>query len=263
MNEDLVERVTSKFNVPYINDVIRVLSLNSRKIDSIDDEFRTLFSNLKELSISDNNIAVLENIPPTVEMLEAIGNRIEQVKKLEQCKQLYHLCLGYNRISTVSFLKKEQFKTHLYCLDLSYNDLLDFDHVISVLKELKNLHILNIEGNCFCMFKNFKSATIDALKQIRFLDGEEIQRNSDGTEAKNIMKEGITISVEIIKIKGVTLPSIEELKVEIELTEKIELIEKDLKSKEKPKSKQSERANTGNKGTRNKADLMKPSYEKK
>jgi hypothetical protein len=201
LHDEVTLLVISKYSISFINNSFETLNLSGRKITEIDTEFKQYFQKLKELSVSSNELETLENIPNCVEILQAVANQINCVKLIP--KGLMLLGLGYNRISQLSFL--QYCKESIISLDLSYNDLVDLDDTLDILKILSHLHMISLKGNIFCTLNRYFNNTINTLKHISILDGRYIDRENLNAEVFE-KPENVTICLLVKHIAGITKP---------------------------------------------------------
>lgn len=176
------ERRDADFIFRYFQD----LNFNKCGIKCLDKSLLS-FTNLKELCVTGNGLTTLENIPPSVVVLNAYANSITTISPPSTLLRLFHLGLGYNQISSIEQIR--YFKDHLVSLDLSYNDLVDLKQTIQELQEFKNLKFLWLQGNPLSLCKYYRSAVIVRLLKLQLLDGIQTREEVEETPAQTRQKK--------------------------------------------------------------------------
>jgi len=100
-------------NKEYLLNFYKELRLEDLQIQKIDKE-TTLFNNLEVLTISKNNIQVLENLPPNMKEVYAFYNEISFLKTSKAYENLVYLGLGYNRLTDSVFGKFCLLKSNIF-----------------------------------------------------------------------------------------------------------------------------------------------------
>jgi Leucine-rich repeat (LRR) protein len=159
---------------------VEELRLIDRDISAIDEAFAASLAFVKTLNVSKNRIAVLENLPDSVEVVMAYNNEIADVKLLHTRKALVHAGLGYNRISDVSFI---QHMPSLRSLDVSYNTITDVSLFIDAIKAHGGVIHIYIEGNPVTLDRAALIRIAKELVMLHTIDGvtpaQFIQRLED------------------------------------------------------------------------------------
>ncbi|KAL5035344.1 hypothetical protein BDV3_005292 [Batrachochytrium dendrobatidis] len=91
----------SQFSLAYINKHFKTLRLHGQGIKVMDASL-SKFICLEELSLTGNLISTVQNIPESVKVLHLNANKLDQFPKVSHLKNLLHLGISYNTISTVS-----------------------------------------------------------------------------------------------------------------------------------------------------------------
>jgi len=60
-------------------------------------------------------------------------------------------------------------------LDLSHNELCNLPSTLWILKNLKNLRMLGVDGNPFCLLRKWRQIILEDLRMLRVIDLEEIK----------------------------------------------------------------------------------------
>ncbi|KAM5311624.1 N-acetyllactosaminide beta-1,3-N-acetylglucosaminyltransferase 4 isoform 3-T3 [Glossophaga mutica] len=134
------------------------------------------FPKLEELVLSANQIKEIAaaNLPPTLKVLELYDNAIASLECL--CARpppgLQHLGLGNNKLPGPQqslYLTAEHWP-NLVSLDLSFNDLIDLQGMVSSLSTLRRLRLLVLQGNPLALVPYYRGFTIDSLGRLCVLD---------------------------------------------------------------------------------------------
>lgn len=144
------------------------LSLKNAGIVKIDKSLRR-FSKLQELNLSRNKLKVLENIPRSLVVLNAYANEISSIRfDNGGIAPIIHMGLGYNQISDPNLLMP--FCSTLVSLDLSFNNLVSLEEVISCLSKFPRLKYLWLAGNPLALAKSYRIALVYRLPGLESLD---------------------------------------------------------------------------------------------
>lgn len=88
-----IEEIINKDNILKF---YRDLKLEDLKIEKIDKEV-TGFSNLESISLSRNDIQIIENLPASIREVACFYNSISHMKVLKPYENIVYLGLGYNK----------------------------------------------------------------------------------------------------------------------------------------------------------------------
>jgi len=168
-------RAGKTFGGDFFFDFFTTLRLYEAKIDQIDPAF-ALLSNLTELALCGNKIQVLENLPPSLQILNVQCNRINSLEGIEKLPALRHLGLSYNKVESVLDLGQAA-GPELRSLDIAYNGLLDLSEVIVEVQQAMSLRNLVLCGNPLCMIPRFRISVVSQLPMLRWLDDVTISSN--------------------------------------------------------------------------------------
>ncbi|CAK4770177.1 unnamed protein product [Aphanomyces euteiches] len=134
--------------------------------------------NLRQLLLHNNHIRVIENLEgvPKLQKLWLHSNSISTIENLHGCTDLRELWLQDNNISALGGLDQ---LTNLHNLALSKNYLSHFEE-LAKLSHLPNLCSLTLSdedfgSNPITRESGYRLFVINQLKQVRILDGLEIQ----------------------------------------------------------------------------------------
>jgi len=162
-------------NKEYLQNFYKELRLEDLNIQKIDKE-TTLFKNLEVLTLSRNNIQVLENLPPNIKEVYVFYNEISFLRTPKAYESLVYLGLGYNKLTDSIFDTLHQGFPKLMGLDLSYNEICGLDNVVSSLTFFKNLKMLNLFGNPVTLVPHYRSTILEELKMLKVFDNEKVNQ---------------------------------------------------------------------------------------
>ena len=168
-----IPKVSVEFSEDDLKQYFTTLKLESQGITKID-RFFPGFSNVEELSLSGNAISTIENLPASLRQLNLSTNSLTGLPSLGPlAAQLHQISLSYNRLSDET-TDLTQGLTALVSLDLSHNKLCDLAALLPKLAALPKLKHLYLDGNPFCLRKQYRAAVIAALPELTMLDGVEV-----------------------------------------------------------------------------------------
>lgn len=167
-----------------------------------------LLSNLKHLSLAQNNIRKIENLNylTKLEHLDLSYNKITKITNLEKLTAITFLSLAGNNISELNNLDElSQLQTFFIC----DNMISDINQIIYLqrFKELKFLDVLNNPAN----IKNSRQQIIDILPNLKYLNSiyvtdlerKFINASDDANSLKN--NNSLDISQESVNLKDAFL----------------------------------------------------------
>eukprot|EP01083_Nonionella_stella_P270534 916248_1 len=154
----------------FVYDFIKSLVLRKRGISNIGSSILK-FSNLQKLNVGDNHIVSLENLPQSLEILNAYNNRITSISCSAECF-LLHAGLGYNRLETLSDILP--WSNTLHSLDLCFNRLSDIVGVCETLSQFRQLRFLYLMGNPLSLLPWYVPFVVARLPQLSRFDGREL-----------------------------------------------------------------------------------------
>ncbi|KAJ3393496.1 hypothetical protein HDU92_007692 [Lobulomyces angularis] len=188
------------------------------------------FTNLLNLSLTGNYLDQFEqsNLNAEIKYLHLNCNKFKECPNFNELKSLLHLGLSYNLIesiekkkesieelaitTTINIYKTENrtktkvnqqplpsiiqpircsmFPENLKSLDLSFNNLTNLVSTVDVLKPFKNLKILNLKGNPFCLIKNYKKFCLKNLIFLNYFDDFKIAITTVKKDVNTLTTEG-------------------------------------------------------------------------
>ena len=131
---------------------------------------------LRCLFVQQNVIREISHLDscPNIDTLNIANNRIRIVSGLDAQTCLNTLNLAHNQISSVEDVQHLLAVTTLSVLDLSHNKIED-EAVIDLLKQMKNLRCLYLQGNpVVSTARHYRKGLIAALPQLNYLDDRPV-----------------------------------------------------------------------------------------
>eukprot|EP00397_Hematodinium_sp_SG-2012_P032393 GEMP01034488.1.p1 GENE.GEMP01034488.1~~GEMP01034488.1.p1 ORF type:complete len:456 (+),score=112.42 GEMP01034488.1:120-1487(+) len=122
--------------------------------------------NLTDLDISQCKLTQLQAVPPKLRYMKAYNNQIYRLHL--NAPSLVFLGLGHNRLRAVDKLTAP----NLLCLDLSFNDIVEFDAIAKPLTKIP-LHQLTLYGCPLCIQRCYRATILGMLPQLQHLDAHE------------------------------------------------------------------------------------------
>jgi hypothetical protein len=132
------------------------------------------FRKLTELHLSNNKLSALKNLPPTLQILHAYGNRIKDID-FGQCRALVHAGFGFNALAGAHLPMFKPLRSSLVSLDLSCNEFCQIDELTKALAKFPHLRHLYLMGNPMCMLRSYRRSFVAKLPKLLLLDGIEIK----------------------------------------------------------------------------------------
>jgi len=200
MNEEEAKVEENKADIEWN----KVKSINLFNLDLTNDSFEELLNKIKATSIENSDIL---NMAKNCEYLSLCKNKLDKVdlnKILELFPNLLHLDLSHNNISTIIFNSSNDSETKysLSSINISYNNISDFNNVITLLKNFENLSEFIFFSNPYS--RDFESFTENPNKTS--IDAEEkeniIKVYNDIIKNKNKNEIVINISEDNTKINS-------------------------------------------------------------
>ena len=154
MNEEEAKVEENKVDIEWN----KVKSINLFNLDLTNESFEELLNKIKDTSIENCDIL---NMTKNCEYLSLCKNKLDKVdlnKILELFPNLLHLDLSHNNISTIIFNSSNDNETKysLSSINISYNNISDFNNVITLLKNFENLSEFIFFSNPYSRdFENF------------------------------------------------------------------------------------------------------------
>lgn len=170
-------------NKEHIREVFKQLRFERASVNSIDAEMQ-FFPLLEVLSLNENLIRVVENLPASLKELHAFSNSISEISpKLKPCRNIQYLGLGYNKLSDAALVGLEKTFPNLIGIDLSNNILCDIEATLSALTPCRGLAMLSLFGNPIAILPAYKKSTISTIRELRYFDNEEIVQEKDEVQS--------------------------------------------------------------------------------
>ena len=200
MNEEEAKVEEGKIDIEWN----KVKSINLFNLDLTNDSFEELLNKIKSTSIENSDIL---NMTKNCESLSLCKNKLDKIdlnKILEIFPNLLHLDLSHNNISTIIFNSPNDNETKysLSSINISYNNISDFNNVIILLKNFENLSEFIFFSNPYS--RDFESFTENPNKTS--IDSEEkeniIKIYNDIIKSKNKNEIIINISEDNTKINS-------------------------------------------------------------
>ena len=200
MNEEEAKVEENKVDIEWN----KVKSINLFNLDLTNESFEELLNKIKDTSIENCDIL---NMTKNCEYLSLCKNKLDKVdlnKILELFPNLLHLDLSHNNISTIIFNSSNDNETKysLSSINISYNNISDFNNVITLLKNFENLSEFIFFSNPYS--KDFENFTENPNKTS--IDAEEkeniIKVYNDIIKNKNKNEIIINISEDNTKINS-------------------------------------------------------------
>lgn len=169
--------------VPGLLSFFTHLDLSSTGVRQLDETIVRECKALLELSLSNNQLTEIHDLPSSLESFNAYHNRITAVDLTQVRQGLLHLGLGYNRLTSLGHgdaglsgsgvprpLAMPAAFPNLVSLDVCQNDFTDLAHVLQQLACMKKLRHLVLAGNPVCLVKDYMMHVLCALPDLDSLD---------------------------------------------------------------------------------------------
>lgn len=135
-------------------------------------------SKLRCLYLQHNGIEKIDNLNSLTELvtLNLSYNKISKIENLQNLVSLEDFDISHNRIvDSFNLIGLENLEC-LQTLDLSYNELQDNDHVISVLEKIQGLACLYLKGvDKIREIENYRKIMIAKLMYLKYLDERPVK----------------------------------------------------------------------------------------
>ena len=186
---------------------MKSLQLAQRGLSSLTSEL-CLFSNVAQLNICRNkHLGALDFLPPNVRVVFASGCAIQSVSEsvMQSVPKLLYLSVSANRLEDITFLA---FSTSLASVDLSYNEISSFDHIVDALKEHPSITEVVLLGNPVTLIPFFRERIASSCKKLLRLDEKLITSEERNWKAPSVQLHNIAgsvpLRVQLLSVKGVT-----------------------------------------------------------
>ena len=182
----------------------KIKLINLFNLDLTNDSFEELLNKIKSASIDNSDIL---NMTKNCESLFLCKNKIDKLdlnKILEIFPNLLHLDVSHNNISTIIFNNSNDNDTKysLSSINISYNNISDFNNIITLLKNFENLSEFIFFSNPYQ--REFEYLTENPTKTSISSEEKEniIKTYNDVIKNKNKKEMTINISEDITKINN-------------------------------------------------------------
>ncbi|OQS02353.1 hypothetical protein THRCLA_05259 [Thraustotheca clavata] len=167
---EIVAMAGSVMDPSKLRAAFRNVRLTKLDMETIDKAFASLYPQLERIDVSDNELRVLEHLPPSMLEVDAYKNHIAKVNI--SCENLVHLGLGLN-----SLQKCPNVPSRLLSLDLSYNQIIDFPALLTALQSLSDLRHLFLIGNPITLCRGYRHALLTKLPTLVVVDDIALRDN--------------------------------------------------------------------------------------
>ncbi len=142
-------------NKRYLTHFFRTFNLKKRGIESLDQGV-VQFTRLEVLNLAFNKLVEIQWLPPNLKELHLAGNQISHFVADCKVESLVHLGLSNNQISDTELPKICRNFPNLFSIDLSYNQVCSLEAVVTNLKELGSVRLIDLKCNPVCLTKNYR-----------------------------------------------------------------------------------------------------------
>ncbi|XP_042193582.1 leucine-rich repeat-containing protein 43 isoform X2 [Callorhinchus milii] len=195
---------------------LKSLRIVNKHVGEVDKQMMN-FRKLQELNLSVNNITTVNSahLPKTLKVLELCVNEISSLKELcsSPLPDLQHLGLAYNKLarSSLSEYLTAAFWPQLVSLDLSFNNLLGLQELVTQLRRLPNLRNLILQGNPLNFLPQYRGYLIDSLPQLYTLDDvwispSERHQFTGLSNNAQLLVNAVQVTVSIGNVTGILNP---------------------------------------------------------
>uniref|UniRef100_A0A4W3HC16 Leucine rich repeat containing 43 n=1 Tax=Callorhinchus milii TaxID=7868 RepID=A0A4W3HC16_CALMI len=195
---------------------LKSLRIVNKHVSEVDKQMMN-FRKLQELNLSVNNITTVNSahLPKTLKVLELCVNEISSLKELcsSPLPDLQHLGLAYNKLarSSLSEYLTAAFWPQLVSLDLSFNNLLGLQELVTQLRRLPNLRNLILQGNPLNFLPQYRGYLIDSLPQLYTLDDvwispSERHQFTGLSNNAQLLVNAVQVTVSIGNVTGILNP---------------------------------------------------------
>jgi hypothetical protein len=164
---------------------------------------------LEELSLTENLLSVINNLPKRLKILHVNANRyisltrLKELPNLSKSRELIHVGFSYNFIESI---KKECFYNTIVSLDFSWNLLLDLENTIESLSCLPNLKLLCLFGNPLFLVTNYRSRVKNGLKSLKVLDEISLDAEVTDNQESTVNSSNVSLQFHLKRLKGLSDP---------------------------------------------------------
>ncbi|RQM10518.1 hypothetical protein B5M09_011800 [Aphanomyces astaci] len=160
---------TPSIDRAFVCKMVHNLRLTKLAINHIDAAFARDCMHLERLDICDNVLRSLDHLPPSLLEVDAYRNQLQTVhlSSSSPTPHLVHVGLGLNMLTSLPTLSHPH---TLLSLDLSYNHVTDFAHVLSGLNVFSGLRHVFFTGNPVVLCRGYRHALLAGHPNLYVLD---------------------------------------------------------------------------------------------
>ncbi|RHZ24138.1 hypothetical protein DYB37_001947 [Aphanomyces astaci] len=160
---------TPSIDRAFVCKMVHNLRLTKLAINHIDAAFARDCMHLERLDICDNMLRSLDHLPPSLLEVDAYRNQLQTVhlSSSSPTPHLVHVGLGLNMLTSLPTLSHPH---TLLSLDLSYNHVTDFAHVLSGLNVFSGLRHVFFTGNPVVLCRGYRHALLASHPNLYVLD---------------------------------------------------------------------------------------------
>ncbi|RLO12877.1 hypothetical protein DYB28_003280, partial [Aphanomyces astaci] len=160
---------TPSIDRAFVCKMVHNLRLTKLAINHIDAAFARDCMHLERLDICDNVLRSLDHLPPSLLEVDAYRNQLQAVhlSSSSPTPHLVHVGLGLNMLTSLPTLSHPH---TLLSLDLSYNYITDFAHVLAGLDVFSGLRHVFFTGNPVVLCRGYRHALLAGHPNLYVLD---------------------------------------------------------------------------------------------
>ncbi|RHX96679.1 hypothetical protein DYB25_010167, partial [Aphanomyces astaci] len=160
---------TPSIDRAFVCKMVHNLRLTKLAINHIDAAFARDCMHLERLDICDNVLRSLDHLPPSLLEVDAYRNQLQAVhlSSSSPTPHLVHVGLGLNMLTSLPTLSHPH---TLLSLDLSYNYITDFAHVLAGLDVFSGLRHVFFTGNPVVLCRGYRHALLASHPNLYVLD---------------------------------------------------------------------------------------------
>ncbi|RHY85422.1 hypothetical protein DYB26_012593, partial [Aphanomyces astaci] len=160
---------TPSIDRAFVCKMVHNLRLTKLAINHIDAAFARDCMHLERLDICDNVLRSLDHLPPSLLEVDAYRNQLQTVhlSSSSPTPHLVHVGLGLNMLTSLPTLSHPH---TLLSLDLSYNYITDFAHVLAGLDVFSGLRHVFFTGNPVVLCRGYRHALLASHPNLYVLD---------------------------------------------------------------------------------------------
>lgn len=165
-------------NINFIKKQYTELDFTSCEITRIDEGLQEL-PNLTSLTLSQNDITLLENLPQTLEECILAENNLKDIRLNSPLPSMLYLNVSSNHLDINHLTIIGKFMPSLVALDLSFNYLTAVSAVVDCLQSLTSLKALWLAGNPCSLERRYRWKIADDIHSLDHIDNVRVSKNED------------------------------------------------------------------------------------